>query len=208
MSLKERQRRHKKASEKGAPGPLSSAIRKYGWDSIEWQVVYEDVPNDELDRLEFETIEWFGTLCPRGYNVSPGGNTRKGWVPSQESIARGLETKKKNGYYGPSAETIAKIRASNMGKNKGKSSPNKGKTRKHLTAYIEELRAKQRAGWTLEKRRKFGEKRIGKSFLSQSAREKLRVTLKEQWKDPEFREKKLAGHRAFSKARDWDSCAL
>lgn len=102
-----RKDRHKKDAEGGGKWLMSRAIRKWGWDSIRWEIVYDNVPIEDLDRLEIETIVWFGFYGKNGYNMTPGGDggpTRFG--PHKE------ESKKKMSEVLLSPEVNVKLRTS------------------------------------------------------------------------------------------------
>ena len=48
------------------------AVRKYGWDSFEYEVLIESASRQELDSLEVEFIKKFNSI-ENGYNVRSGG---------------------------------------------------------------------------------------------------------------------------------------
>lgn len=66
--------KRRKEHEIGSSGSilLWKAICKYGKEVFDWDEVYSDVPEQDLDRLEIESIAWFGTVS-NGYNLSMGG---------------------------------------------------------------------------------------------------------------------------------------
>jgi len=53
---------------------LNNAIRKYGWDNFEREIIWE-CSDDQLDFWEEFFIAAFGTLAPNGYNLTTGGNS-------------------------------------------------------------------------------------------------------------------------------------
>jgi group I intron endonuclease len=60
---------------------LYNAIRKYGWDQFQIEILY-NFPRDgnwqeRLDNLEIQEIAQRGTLSPCGYNNETGGNKNK-----------------------------------------------------------------------------------------------------------------------------------
>ena len=55
--------------------PLHRAINKYGIDNFEF--IYEECDNGELDEREIEYIKELDTLKPNGYNLDCGGNLQK-----------------------------------------------------------------------------------------------------------------------------------
>lgn len=53
--------------------PFYRAIRKYGWNSIKWDVIFETDSHQELLQKEIELIKRFDCKVPNGYNVTDGG---------------------------------------------------------------------------------------------------------------------------------------
>lgn len=49
---------------------ISSAIAKYGWDSMKLEILLSDVPADELNAKEEGCIQLHGTASPSGYNLN------------------------------------------------------------------------------------------------------------------------------------------
>lgn len=83
-----------------------NAIKKYGWNNIKHEVLFDNLTLEEAESKEIELIKMHrSTERTYGYNISNGGN-HKGKV---------------------SEETKAKISASNTGKSRGKPSWNKGR---------------------------------------------------------------------------------
>ena len=51
------------------------AIRKYGWEFFEWEIVYQSFDENYcLDVAEPFLIKEYNSLQPYGYNIIPGGN--------------------------------------------------------------------------------------------------------------------------------------
>lgn len=59
---------HKNASNTGK-GIFQKAIRKYGWDAFDWEVLEKDVPIDKIYAAE---VRWIALLRPQ-YNRTTGG---------------------------------------------------------------------------------------------------------------------------------------
>lgn len=57
---------------------ITKAMKKYGVENFEFTVLYRNVPLDEIDELEINTIEEKGSLVPNGYNVAIGGRVNRG----------------------------------------------------------------------------------------------------------------------------------
>ena len=62
-----------------------NAIRKYGFDSLKWEILENCVDSYSLSMAEEWYIRYFGTMVPFGYNMSFGGGSNKGWKMSKES---------------------------------------------------------------------------------------------------------------------------
>jgi group I intron endonuclease len=62
-----------------------SAIKKYGWDSFEWTVLYQSKDkNHTLNEMENFFIEEYDSINS-GYNLIPGGSNRKNCRQSEET---------------------------------------------------------------------------------------------------------------------------
>lgn len=96
------------------------AIKKYGWENIAHEILYEGLTKSEAERKEIELISKLKTNMPQfGYNIDNGGNC----------------------FGSHSNETKRKISEAQMGEknhNYGKPSPLKGK--KHTPEHIEKNR--------------------------------------------------------------------
>ena len=64
--------------------PLYSAIRKYGWDNVQKEVLLRCSP-DELNDKEAEYIADYNTMSPNGYNMNSGGDS---FTMSEETKAK------------------------------------------------------------------------------------------------------------------------
>ena len=49
-----------------------NAIKKYGWENIKHELLYENLPQDTTNRIEQEMIEKYDSI-ENGYNISIGG---------------------------------------------------------------------------------------------------------------------------------------
>ena len=52
---------------------IARAIRKYGVDNFKFEVLYKDIPIEQIDELEIKTIKEKNSQVPNGYNVASGG---------------------------------------------------------------------------------------------------------------------------------------
>lgn len=69
---------------------LNSAIRKYGWDAFTKEIIADKVPKAELGQVEKAMITVHGTLAPRGYNLSTGGEISPMLVPAVRERAKAV----------------------------------------------------------------------------------------------------------------------
>lgn len=106
--------------------PLYNAMRKYGLDNFEINVLMEDVPENYLNLLEQLWIKELNlTNRNKGYNLAIGGYINRGFKMSEDSkLKMSLSHKGEKAYwYGKhhSVETRNKIREQRYGKafNKG-----------------------------------------------------------------------------------------
>lgn len=52
---------------------IARAIRKYGIENFKFEVLYRNVPIEDIDELEIKTIQEKHSRVPEGYNVAKGG---------------------------------------------------------------------------------------------------------------------------------------
>lgn len=120
-----------------------SAIKLYGWDNFEHEILFNDLSREEACQKEIELISLYNTRNQDfGYNLAPGGNLptfewtderrqkmskqRKGWKPSEETRRKISEARTGIKL---SDETKQKLREVNLGKN----NPNYGLRRSEET---------------------------------------------------------------------------
>jgi group I intron endonuclease len=125
---------------------LSRAIKKYGWDSFQHELLIEGLSLDEANRWEEVLIKELNTLAPNGYNLNTGGlNSRL----SEETKAK-MTTAKRN----MSVETKAKMSIAHLGKKQGPHTEDtKAKMRAAKQNISDETRAKMSAAKQGKKRR-------------------------------------------------------
>lgn len=73
-----------------------NAIRKYGWDNFEWNIIEECNDKHEMAEREIANILLYNSLVPFGYNMTTGGEGR--FAPHSEEtklkISKGRKGKK------------------------------------------------------------------------------------------------------------------
>lgn len=106
-SLNDRKARHiYDAYQRSMAYAFANAIIKYG-DLLKWEILYDNIPIEQLNKLEIKTIEEYDSYN-NGYNSSLGGEGSKGNILTEE--------------------TKSKISAANKGKLIGNKNPMFGKT--------------------------------------------------------------------------------
>jgi group I intron endonuclease len=64
-----------------------TAIKKYGKDSFVYEILHSNIETqEELNRLESETIARFNTIAPHGYNLTTGGEGGKHHEVSKQKM--------------------------------------------------------------------------------------------------------------------------
>ena len=121
-------------------GLIARAIRKYGADSFEHQVLSVARSQAQLDNLEKVWIILLGAKAPGGYNLADGGYAAAGHIVSPEVRAR-LSAKQKENWKNPILR--AKYSSGNLGV---KQTPDRIETR------IAALRGKKQSAETIAKR--------------------------------------------------------
>lgn len=140
---------------------LHNAIRKYGNDQFKIETVYAAVDAREAQAVERGLIAQDGTLTPRGYNLTTGGEEGAGSRLSQ--AARSKRIGRVGGMLGKkhTVEAIDKIRQTHLGQKRDpevgrkisaakKGKPSKLKGRKLRPEIIERKRQAHRAWWALQ----------------------------------------------------------
>lgn len=101
--------------------PFLNAIKKYGIDNFEWEVIDEALSIDELDEKEIYWISEHNSLTPNGYNVLGGG--QKNRIISEDlskRISDGLKKSEKWQKTLNNENYQEKIKSKFIGYNKGK----------------------------------------------------------------------------------------
>jgi group I intron endonuclease len=142
-NLCERQRLHEReANQRHSTTYFHRAIRKYGWESFAWDVIFEhDDEQWTLDVMEPYFIEWYDTY-ENGYNLTKGGEGCLGREVSEDTRRKMSEAHK-----GMTHTEETKQKLSEMWKGKKKTSEHaanisKGKTGKKRKPFSEEHRRK------------------------------------------------------------------
>jgi group I intron endonuclease len=121
-SLKERWRKHCIDAKSGRQTFLCNAIRKYGPDTFDLEILYETLDIEEArDHAENKFIMLYETLLPeKGYNMTKGGEGTMGHKHSPETRAKMSNSRK-----GKRHTLETKLKLSEQ--RKGPGNPNYGK---------------------------------------------------------------------------------
>jgi len=85
--LEKRKQEHLSDLKRGCDSKFFKAIKKYGWESLEWKIICilntaDGINYDLLDETEIYWIKHFDSV-KNGYNTSLGGKGYKGWTPNE-----------------------------------------------------------------------------------------------------------------------------
>jgi group I intron endonuclease len=152
-SIEHRIKIHIRTSRNGKKLAIYNAIRKYGEDSFEVQVLAMAHP-DDLPRLEISAIREHGTFGINGYNLTAGGEGTLGRSFTVSAETKAKISKAAKGKIGKpiSEETKQKLRDANLGKKASEDTKKKmsislmGKQKGKITS--EETKAKISASLT------------------------------------------------------------
>ena len=114
---------HEKASKGKSILIFHRAIRKYGIENFNWEILYKCYDNLELNLKEIEFIKKLNPMPPNGYNLSTGGTggNNISFNPNKENICQGISRKLKGIKRGqPTEEHKQKNRESNLGRKDSK----------------------------------------------------------------------------------------
>ncbi len=71
--IEDRKKVHEKNANNGSSLLFHRALCKYGFDTFEWRILFDDVDEDDLNSMEITTIRLLKTKDPNGYNLTSGG---------------------------------------------------------------------------------------------------------------------------------------
>jgi group I intron endonuclease len=132
--------------------PFLNAIKKYGIENFEWEIIDEAKTLDELDEKEIYWIDNYNSLVPNGYNVLGGGQKRM--IVSEEfckRISNGLKNSEKWQKTLNSEEYKEKRRVKFIESSKGKkfTEEHKDKIRQKNAARLIEQNLNKSKSWIL-----------------------------------------------------------
>lgn len=102
-ALKKRKYQHKQKAYQNSPFAFHDAIRKYGWNNFEWEILYESWDGEHcLTIMEPFFISEYNSFGEHGYNMDKGG--RKGMMGLKRKPL--TEEQKKNISIGTKKHTL------------------------------------------------------------------------------------------------------
>ena len=119
---------------------FNNAIKHYGWNAFQHDILFCGLTQSEAERLEIEMIAKHRTQeAKSGYNLASGGGVNRGWRMSEEAKKKIGEASKGHPV---SPEARARISAGNTGNQNWKGKHHSDKTK----ALLSELRSGERNG--------------------------------------------------------------
>lgn len=95
-SWPKRKERHRENAEYNRSGKFYDAIRKYGWETFEWSILYQSVDKQHtLNEMESHFIKQYDTFN-NGYNMTEGGEGCFGATKNKIWINDGQQHKRIN----------------------------------------------------------------------------------------------------------------
>lgn len=79
---KQRYNQHKNCCEDSL---FHRAVKKYGFDNFDYEILFESDKVEDLNQKEMEYIKVFNTLAPNGYNIDAGGRNNYHGEPEKDS---------------------------------------------------------------------------------------------------------------------------
>lgn len=92
LYLSKRWCQHKISAKNGVNNYLYNAMRKYGEENFQFQVLIHKIPIEKLNFYEMLWIKKINTKAPNGYNLTDGGEGTRGYIPWNKGIPRSQET--------------------------------------------------------------------------------------------------------------------
>ena len=154
-SLCYRRKRHEYDSKRGSNTVFHRALRKYGFNNFEWEILFESKREKALNFVEIDEIKYWNTRSPSGYNRTDGGEGTSGRVVSKESKDKCRKSVKKIWDDTEYKDRVSKS-MSESHKGKKRSQETKDKISNTLMGHFvsEDTKGKQRKAWARIKEEK------------------------------------------------------
>ena len=160
VSLEARKRKHISAAEK-RDIYFCNALRKYGKENFQWEILMQDVPRDQLNSEEMAAILAAGSFGKNGYNSNEGGGGNYGYKHSDE--AKQKLSALKIGVH-PSEETRRKLSEARKGNKNSLGNHHSEESKKKMS--VSQRKVIHTAEWSA----KIAEANKGKVFSVESRR--------------------------------------
>lgn len=167
----EQKRRWEHRSVSGKKSVFHEAIKKYGKNSFVYEILHSNIKTqEELNRLESETIARFNTIAPHGYNLTTGGEGGKHHEASKQKLKDMWLTTKRDQMVNSMKKTAERPEVKARLKQNGINNASNPE--------IVEKKSKS----------------LKLAFASQEVRFERSKKRKQEWANPEIRAKRLEGH--------------
>ena len=148
-----------------------NAIRKYGWESFDWEVLYSSEDKEHCLLMEKHFIREYNCFG-NGFNLTLGGEGTFGWIHTDETKLK-ISTSNKGKKLSDEHKKLLSE------KHKGKISPNKGRK------FSEETKLKMSASKLGKKRDEETKKKIAEKLLGRVSPNKGKKRKKQEKQDEE-----------------------
>lgn len=167
----EQKRRWEHRSVSRKKSVFHEAIKKYGKDSFVYEILHSNIKTqEELNRLESETIARFNTIAPNGYNLTTGGEGGKHHEASKQKLKDMWLTTKRD-------------QIVNSMKKAAESPEVKARLKQNAINNASNPEIVEKKSQSLKL-----------AFSSQEVRFERSKKRKQEWANPEIRAKRLEGH--------------
>lgn len=117
---------------------MNKAIKKYGWENVKHEILYENLTVSEAKNKEIELIKKYNSNNAKyGYNLSNGGESSSGYKHTEEQIEKQIKNRKTPTYTQEIRENISiaskKVWSNPQYKEKMKKIFKNRKPKKHYT---------------------------------------------------------------------------
>ena len=191
---------HRKLAGAGGRTVMCAAIRKYGFDAFVWEILFDNLDQEDLDVYEMAMIRKHGTMAPDGYNLTTGGSSG-----SHSEETRKRLSKLHSGI--TFEDRFGKDVADRMKEAIGKQQRGRKRSRESVERRAAKVRGTKRSA---EARQKMRDKALRRTQTEQT-KEKLSLVVtqamtperrasisestKALWQNPEYRAKQMAKRR-------------
>lgn len=167
---------HFKDAKRGATQVFACAIRKYGRDAFDWDILFESDSGSVLSRVEIMCIADMESMVPNGYNMTAGGECGHG--PNRPETRAKISAAKKGQVHTDAAKR--KMSQSQRGKKRS------GEFKAKVSAFHKGRKKKPE---TVERMRQAQQRRRESYVASDETRAKIGAASRGRKASPETRRK-------------------